>query len=270
MEKSLDPAVFLRLQEYVLAGAAGTARIGAVMAIFPGFTRLGLSGVGRGVVALVLTLPLIPLIESAWEGSSRSDGEVAALLFKEVIVGTTIGLVLGVPFWAAEIAGSLLDLQRASSLGNLVDPSNVEEANITPTLFALLMLALFYGAGGFLLVSETIYDSYAIWPPQQFLPIFTADAANLFLKLLDQIFFMGIMLVIPMVFILLLADIVLGLVSRAAPHLHVFDLSLSIKNLLIALFLVPYLAFLVTYMERDIGWLMEANKWLHLLAGSKI
>jgi type III secretion protein T len=266
MDAALNP-LLEQAGLYIIAAAVCVARIGGLMAIFPGFTRLGLSGVLRGSVALVLTFLLVPAVKDAWTASAPSTGEAALLIFKETIIGLTVGLVLGIPFWAADAAGSFLDVQRASTLANLFDPSQAEESTITATLFTLLSLALFYGAGGFTLVLGTLYDSYAIWPVGRFLPLFSADAGELFLGILDRIFSMGLMLVIPLVLILLIADIALAFVARAAPQLQVFDLSLSVKNLLIVILIVPYLAFLVNYMKRDIGWLMEARPLLESIRG---
>jgi type III secretion protein T len=98
--------------------------------------------------------------------------------------------------------------------------------------------------------------------------LFSANAGDLFLKLLDDIFAMGLMLIIPMVLILLLADVVLALVSRAAPNLHIFDLSLGVKNLIVALLMVPYLAFLLNYMGQDIGWLHWTGQRLEAIRGN--
>jgi type III secretion protein T len=78
---------------------------------------------------------------------------------------------------------------------------------------------------------------------------------------------MGLMLVIPLILILLIADIALAFVAKAAPHLNVFDLSLSVKNLLVAILLLPYLAFLVSYMKRDIGWLTEVKPLIEAIRG---
>jgi type III secretion protein T len=267
MDAVLDPSFLANPGLYLVAAAVSIARIGGLMAVFPGFTRLGLSGVLRGSVALILTFLLIPAVKEAWTQSAPSLGEAALLIFKETIIGLTIGLVLGIPFWAADAAGSFLDLQRASTLATLVDPSQAEETGVTATLFTLLSLALFYGAGGFTLTLGTLYDSYTIWPVGRFLPLFSADAGALFLGMLDRIFSMGLMLVIPLLLILLVADISLALLARAAPQLQVFDLSLSVKNLLIVVLFVPYLSFLVSYMKQDIGWLMEARPFLETIRG---
>jgi type III secretion protein T len=267
MDAVLDPSLLTSPGLYLIAAAVSVARIGGLIAIFPGFTRLGLSGSLRGAVALVLTLLLIPAVKDAWVQSAPSDGEAALLIFKETIIGLTIGLVLGIPFWAADAAGSFLDLQRASTLATLFDPSQTEESSITATLFTLMSLALFYGAGGFTLTLGTLYDSYTIWPVGRFLPLFSADAGTLFLGILDRIFSMGLMLVIPLVLILLVADIALALLARAAPQLQVFDLSLSVKNLLIVILLVPYLSFLVSYLKQDIGWLLEIRPLFESIRG---
>jgi type III secretion protein T len=267
MDAVLNPSLLANPGPYLVAVAVCVARIGGLITIFPGFTRLGLGGVLRGSVALVLTMLLVPVVKDSWMQSAPSTGEAALLIFKEFIIGLTIGLVLGIPFWAAEAAGSFLDTQRASTLATLFDPSQAEQANITATLFTLLSLALFYGAGGLTLTLGTLYDSYTIWPAGRFLPLFSADAGELFLGILDRIFSMGLMLVIPLILILLIADIALAFVAKAAPHLNVFDLSLSVKNLLIVILMLPYLAFLVSYMKRDIGWLMETRPLLEAIRG---
>jgi type III secretion protein T len=175
------------------------------------------------------------------------------------MVGLAIGLVLGVPVWAAEAAGDVLDLQRGVGTASLMDPLATTPESITGTLFGLGMVALYFGSGGLYLTLRTVYDSYAIWPAANMFPIFTPAASEFFVRLLDNIITMGLVLVAPIVIFMLLSDLLLGLVSRAAPHLNVFALALSVKNLVFALLLVFYCAFLIKYMETDLSSLVSAG-----------
>ena len=71
--------------------------------------------------------------------------------------------------------------------------------------------------------------------------------------------------VVPIVICLFLADILLALVARAAPHFNIFALSLAVKNLVFATLLVLYSGFLASYMSRDLTTLLGASRWLETL-----
>jgi type III secretion protein T len=256
---------------YVYLTAAGLAlsRIAGVMAVLPAFTRLGVTGILRNGIALAVTIPMVPVIAATLGTEPLTIGKIAALSFKEITVGVAVGLILGVPFWAAEAAGDILDLQRGSSLAVLLDPSAMTEASVTGTILALAITALYYVSGGLFVTLHTLYDSYGIWPIGRFLPLFGPDAGRLFLGLLDEVMTMGLMLVAPIVVCLFLADILLALVSRAAPHFNIFALSLAVKNLIFVILLVLYSGFLASYMGRDLGTLLGASSWLETLGKAK-
>jgi len=250
---------------YLAAAALAVTRLTAMMSIMPAFTRLGVTGILQAGIALALSLPLLPLLADTIGSEPITTGRIAFLLLKEAAIGAVLGLVLGIPIWAAEAAGDILDLQRGSSFAGLIDPSSTSETTVTGTLLAVAIVALFFATGGLPLVLRTVYDSYSIWPANSFAPIFSPETGRIVLSLLDDIMSMGLMLAVPIVLALLLADFSLALVARAAPHMHIFDLSLSVKNLLFIVMLVFYGAFLVSYMEYDLRWLLTAKDKLEAI-----
>jgi type III secretion protein T len=251
---------------YVIAISFASARMTGLIVIMPAFTRMGLTRLQQTAAALALALPLVPMIVAGIAREQLTPMVIAFLLFKEVLIGLVIGVVLGVPIWAAETAGDILDLQRGSTAANLFDPSSTTEESITGTLFGLIMVALYFGSGGLALTLHTVYDSYAIWPASSILPALTAAAAEFFVRLLDSIVTMGLVLVGPIVIFMLLTDLTIALVSRAAPALNVFALSLGVKNFVFTLLLVLYGAFLIAYMRNDLGSLLRAGSDLETLA----
>src|SRR5215471_10120771 len=161
-----DP--FRALAPYILATALALARMLSMMLVFPVFDRLGVTGLIRNSVAIVLSIPIIV----AQLGSEKlGGGLMVALLLKEVIVGLVVGAVLAVPLYAAEVAGDVLDLQRGSSSASISDPLGSIQANITGTLLALIVIALYFASGCFDLTLRAIYDSYGIWPVRRLLPM---------------------------------------------------------------------------------------------------
>jgi type III secretion protein T len=254
------------LQPYLIAAAFALARMLAMMVVFPVFDRLGVTGFIRNSIAVVISIPLIPMIAAHLEGEQLSFGLIVALILKEVVVGLVVGVVLAVPLYAAEAAGDILDLQRGSSAASLSDPLGSSQSAITGTLLALIVIALYFASGCFDLTLRAIYDSYGIWPVRRILPLFSREAGGLFLSLLDTIVSTGLMLIGPVVVCLLLVDLLFALIARAAPSLQPFYLSMTVKNLVFSLVLVLYSAFLVGYMKNGLVVFLDVKPQLEAIA----
>ena len=258
--------LFQEIQVYLIAAAFALARITGMLLITPVFSRLALQGMVRNSIGIALCIPLLPMIVEAQKGIPFSAGTAAILLGKEAAVGMLIGLVAGIPFWAAELAGSLVDLQRGASMATLTDPSS-EQVNVTGSLLTFTMLALFLSSGGMRITIGVFYESYGLWPVDRLLPVFGPDAGSRILSLLDDMFAMGVLLVVPLVIALLLSDVLLGLVSRASPQLHIFDLSLNVKSLVFALLIALYSSYMMRYMEFDLRYVLESTHKLEQIRG---
>ena len=79
----------------------------------------------------------------------------------------------------------------------------------------------------------------------------------------------AVLLIAPVVLALLLADIMLAYLSRMSPQLHIFDMSLAIKNLLFSLLMVLYIAYLVPYMMAELKDLRGTSDIMRALVGPK-
>lgn len=250
---------------YLIAAAVAVARALGVVMVTPAFTRLGLTGLLRSCVATAIAIPVIPAILETLTSVQLSSALIAGLLIKEMLIGAVIGLAFGIPFWAAEAAGDLVDLQRGSTASQLLDPLALAESNITATLLTITLLALFFLTGGFSLLLKGLYDSYSLWPAASFTPVLGTNGVVGLFRVLDRIMEISVLLVAPIVIALLLADIALGFLSRMAPQFYVFDLSLSIKNLLFTFLLAIYAVFLMPVMLSEIGALRDGFDLLRRL-----
>lgn len=242
-------------QLYILAGAFALARMLGFVLLMPLFSRLRLTGLLRTGVALAFTVPLVPVIARSLDQSEMTTAVAVGYLLKEVIVGATIGFAIGIPIWAAEAAGDILDLQRGSTMGSLVDPMMTHETSATGTFLAIIMVALFLAAGGLEFALNSVYGSYRLWPVERLFPVFSRQSATIFLQLLDQLLAMALTMAFPLVLGMLLSDLVLAFLAKASPHLNVFALSLIVKTLVFSLIFVLYATFLVSYMTRELGFL---------------
>jgi type III secretion protein T len=252
----------------LVATSIAMARALGMVLLTPAFTRLGMTGILRSSVAAVIAIPVVPTLLDGLATMQLTSAVIAGLLIKEMLIGAIIGLVFGIPFWAAEAAGDLVDLQRGSTAAQLLDPLALAESNITGTLLTITLLALFFLTGGFSLLLRGLYESYALWPAMSFAPVLGADSVAPILQMLDRIMQISILIVAPIVVGLLIADIALGFLSRMTPQFHVFDLSLAVKNLLFTILMAVYVVFLVPLMLSEVGALHGALDTLRRLAGT--
>ena len=252
---------------FLSAAGLAMARVLGLILVFPVFTRLGLSGLLRSGVAIGLSLPLIPYLMVQFEViEPLSNGRLALLIVKEMLLGLVLGLAFGLPFWSVEAAGDVLDFYRGSSMAFLIDPSSTTETSILGTLFSLILVALFFVIGGFELIIGGLYQSYSVWPVVDLAPSLHDGTADFFLQLLDSIFRLGMVFAGPLLIAMFLGELALALMNRFAPSLNVFDLSLSIKNLILFLGLPVYAIFALEYLKGDLVSLRGVIGTLELFA----
>lgn len=237
----------------IVAISVGTARALGMVLISPVFNRLGLTGMIRNSIAITMSLPLIFSIFDMLILQEEVSGiPIVGMLLKELLIGIFIGIVISIPFWAAEVAGEFVDLQRGSTMAQLIDPTGSGESGVTSTLLTLTIVVLFFISGGFLVMLECFYLSYEYWPVVNFYPTLEPGSVLVLLGILDKIMRVGMLMIIPLVVSILAADLVLGYVARMVPSLHVFYLSLPIKNLLFTFLMLVYIVFLIPYMLSEI------------------
>jgi type III secretion protein T len=252
---------------YVIAATIGVARMIGLMTVLPIFLRLGLTGLLRGVIGLVLALPAMPMIAASMEREHPSLALWGGLMIKEVVVGLLVGMVVGVPIWSAQFAGDVIDSQR-NATGQLPDPSSVD-ASITGTVMSLTIMALYFASGCFQLTLRAVYDSYRTWPADRFTPIFNAQAGDALLGLLDRIVSAGFLLAAPLVALMLFSDLAIGLLARTAPSMQPYSLAPLVKNLLFTVMVLLYFAFLTRYLDNSLVILLDTGKLLEAMAGGR-
>ncbi|TLX63684.1 EscT/YscT/HrcT family type III secretion system export apparatus protein [Stutzerimonas nosocomialis] len=253
----------------IAAAALAAARALGMVMITPAFNRLGLTGMLRSCVAVALSIPMfLPVFTSLSAEPEQGGMFLAGLLVKELLIGLTVGLLFGIPFWAAEVAGELIDLQRGSTMAQLLDPLSSGESGVSATLLTVTLITLFFMSGGFILMVDGYYHSYRFWPVTSFTPVIAAPALEAVLAILDQVMHIGVLLVVPLIIALLVTDLMLAYLARMAPQLNMFDLSLSVKNLIFAVLMVLYAGFLIPLMLDQLSEFRGTVELLKTLAGA--
>ncbi|MDE1460990.1 type III secretion system export apparatus subunit SctT [Spartinivicinus poritis] len=234
------------IQATVLSYALALPRLITFFTILPVFSKKSLGGgLIRNGVALSFALFVFPLMPDSAALATKPDYWLLSLLFKEVALGLLLGYCAAIPFWAIEAAGFFIDNQRGATLASVVNPSLGTQTSPLGLLLSQAIITLFFVGGAALVCLKGLFLSYKLWPVGALLPAFTTDGVYFFLKQLDIIGYVAVLLAAPVIIGMFLSEFGLGLISRFAPQLNVFFLAMPVKSAVSQAILVVYLAILV-------------------------
>ena len=166
---------------------------------------------------------------------SRRPGFLVVAAVTEAIIGAALGFVVQVLFTAVQMAGDLIDVTGGFSLQPAYDPLSMTQNASIGRLHYLLAVTLLFTSGGHLLLVKGFATSYQGLPVGGEVPVDQLGAV--LIQAVSMMFLAALQIAGPMVAVLLLADVALALLSRAAPALNIFSFGFPVKIMLTLLML---------------------------------
>jgi flagellar biosynthetic protein FliR len=207
------------------------ARLGTMTMLMPGIGERGIPARIRLVIALMLTLVLLPIYRSNYPTVPMGNfGPIAGLLIQEMIVGAVLGMTARLTLSALEVAGATIANQMGLGFATAVDPNQGQQGILVGNLLAMLGVALIFATDMHHLAIGALDQSYALFRPGEFLP--TSDVTQLMLTIISSAFKIGVQLAAPFLVFGLLFNLGLGILARLMPQLQVFFLGLPISILI--------------------------------------
>jgi flagellar biosynthetic protein FliR len=194
----------------------------------PPFNSRSIPAPVKGALALALSVALMTRIAPGLPEPTTGFLVVGAIT--EVVIGAALGFVVHVLFAAVQYAGDLIDLTGGFSLQPAYDPLSMTTSSSVGRLHYLLATTLLFTSGGHLLIVRGFATSYEGMPVGGSVP--TEQLAQVLITALSMMFLAALQIAGPMVAVLLLADVALALLSRAAPALNIFSFGFPVKILL--------------------------------------
>lgn len=173
------------------------------------------------------------------------------LVLKELMVGITIGYVSYIIFTAIYVAGQLIDMEIGFGMVNVLDPMSNIQVPVTANFYYILCLMLFLMGNGHHLLINAVFESFNIVPIGT--AVFENQLMNDILRVFGTIFTIGFRISAPVVATILVADIALGIMSRAVPQLNVFVVGMPLKILIGLLVIVITLPAFISIVEGLTG-----------------
>jgi flagellar biosynthetic protein FliR len=213
----MDPAVLARLGLLMIRPGmlvVGAPAFGGTYA--PTLVKVGLTVTLALVVGAVVQVPDL--------GGPVS---LTVVIAREVAIGLSIAFAVRILVGAAELAGYLAGFQIGFTYATVADPQTGARNNILSSVYGLLALVVFFAVNAhhdFLRALVMSYDA---------LPVGVGGVdrslAALTARMLGSVFTIGAQMAAPVIIVLLVVELALGLMSRAAPSLNLMAQGFPIR-----------------------------------------
>lgn len=228
-----DFSTWLDFQHWLQVMILTSARIMPVFLLLPFLSSNIVSANIRLPVAIFIGASLWPY---SLERLPVADINFWGVLGQELMIGLVLGILFALPFWIMHGIGCVIDHQRGATVSSTFDPMSGVDTSELANLFNLFAGALFLAGGGMLLMMETFQQSYQLCDPLQS----CSPALKPLLGVVGQMMARIMVLASPVLVCLLLSEVILGLLSRFAPQMNAFSISLTIKSVIAFVVLILY------------------------------
>lgn len=209
--------------------------------IFPN----GTPKVFKVMFSIFISFIISPFIQADIAVHSLSQLIIYALM--ETLTGLVFGFITNMCFNSLKIAGSLIDQQLGLSMANIYDPNTNTQNTLIETILYWLGVMIFFSMNGHHQLIAGIQNSFNLVKVGQLILSGNFDyVINVFV----QCFIIGIKIAVPMILSLLIAELLIGFISKSVPQLNVMVVSMPLKLLMGIIFIMIALPFLINKMHH--------------------
>jgi flagellar biosynthetic protein FliR len=239
---SFDPVL-------LTAFALALVRAAAWLFVSPPFnTRMIPNTVKAGIAA---SLALCAAPQLVGPGIPLDTPGFLGALLTQVVVGVALGLFTMILVNSLQAAGALVDLFAGFSLAAIYDPINQSSVAIFGRFYELIAVTLLFTTNAYLILVNGWFRSFKVVPAHG---LSFQDLSNVLTKNLGQFLVAAVEVAGPVLGCLFLAEVTLGLLSRAAPALNVFSLAFPLRvivALVVVALAVPLISPAVSNLVHD-------------------
>lgn len=234
------PKYFPEINSAIGGGILIFARILGFVRFAPVLNRKEVPTMVKLSFALILTIILMMTVpvEPVPSGASLFLG-----IILNVVGGMLIGFIANCIVQAISAAGDMINMQMGLSSAMVLDPTIGAQVSILGSFFGLLAVILFINIGGVYWLINALHRSFDIFPMYAHaIPMDKLINKEYLITLTSNVLYVGLQIASPVLLATLGQDLILGIISKTAPQVNVFQLSFLFKPVLgaaILLWIMP-------------------------------
>ena len=201
----------------------------------PGMVKIGLS--------FLLSIIFVMLLHPK---GMPENGDLLLAIILNLAVGAMIGYMAQLILAAAEAGGDMINMQMGLSSAMVLDPTSSSQVSVVGRYFGVLGLLIFLKIGGAYWLFQAFEKSFEIFPIYATtVPLAMLVNMDYLISMSSNVLYMGLQIASPVLLATLGQDIILGVISKTAPQVNVFQLSFLFKPVFGAAILIWILPMLV-------------------------
>lgn len=213
---------------------------------------------GLVLILTVLLVPILPTVPAVPLVSAPG----MLILMQQLVIGLAIGFVMRLVMTSVEIAGFIMGMQMGLGFAMFYNPQSASQEPAVSLLLSMFAYLLFFTFNGPQVLLATLVDSFRILPVGLALP---AIGWKMLADWGGHMVIWGVWMSLPVVAALLVTNLAIGVMTRAAPQFNVFSFGFPLT--LLVGFIAMYFAMplLVPAIEQIYGDSFQfIQKLLHL------
>ena len=228
--------IFPELNIALGAGIMVFTRMIGLFCMAPVFGRKEIPSMVR--IALVLIFTIVATM--VMKPSPAPNGTSLFLaMFLNFLFGLLIGFIANCILQAIMAGGDIMNMQMGMSSATVLDPATRQNTSVLGNYFTFIGLLVFISIGGIYWLFDAFLRSFEIFPMYSVnFDITTIANIDYITQITANILYMGMQIAAPVLLATLGQDIILGIISKTAPQVNVFQLSFLFKPCLGAAILV--------------------------------
>lgn len=235
--------LFPEFEKYFSAGFIVFARLLGFIRFAPILNRKDINTIVKLSLAFLLTLMITPLLNPSAPPSSISPILLWLLNFA---VGAIIGYIAQLIILAIEAGGDMINTQMGLSSAMVMDPTTNSQTSILSRMITMMAICIFINLGGFYWLFNALLRSFEIFPIYAVhIPLEKIINLDYLIKTTSNVLYIGLQIASPVLLATLGQDIILGVISKTAPQVNVFQLSFLFKPVFGAAIMIWILPMLI-------------------------
>ncbi len=220
-------ALFPEFARWFSAGFIVFARLLGFIRFAPVLNRKEIAGMVKLAFAFILTIIITPILKPEMP---PADVSPLLLLTLNFAAGAIVGYIAQLFILAIEAGGDMINTQMGLSSAMVMDPTTNSQTSILSRVITLLGLLIFIELGGFYWLFNALIRSFEVFPIYAVvIPLEKIINLDYLITTTSNVLYMGLQIASPVLLATLGQDIILGVISKTAPQVNVFQLSFLFK-----------------------------------------
>ncbi|MCR5655610.1 MAG: flagellar biosynthetic protein FliR [Lachnospiraceae bacterium] len=152
----------------------------------------------------------------------------AIIVLKETCAGLLMGMAVNICNSIVNFAGRMIDMQVGLAMAQEYDPASRESVSVSSVLYQYLVLMILVLSGMHTYLIQALAESFTLIPVNT--AMFNTDALlTAMIGYMGNYINLGFQIALPVYCVMLIANCILGIMSKVAPQMNMFAVGMQIK-----------------------------------------